>query len=442
MALSGNLKNAIRFKARAVLFASAVFMALPLGARAQDRAITIDEAYRLAIANHERVAIAGEDIRQAEADLRKAISRILPNLTAEGSYTRYSAEKGTGTFITQPESSRNAELRLTQPLYSGGREWATQRQAKLQIKSSREGLEGTKEDVLRDASRAYYGALKAMKTVEIQRAALKRADERLDVAEARLKVGEVTRSAVLRAEAERAGAEADLIRANNSLENTIELLQRITGVQEKITVVEPAAQPPVALAAEALVDEALKERTDYSQRTLEERAADEGIKIARAGFKPSLRLEGLYSWRDQDPVTSFFQENSASATLRLTYPIFEGFLRRAELFEARSSLRQAELRRLGLKRDIEVQVREALNNVKAIEALTESFRRQLAFAEEDYRMVFEQFKFGVATTLDVIEAENTLVSAQSSLANAVYDLELAKIDLKYVTGALIEGTEE
>ena len=57
-------------------------------------------------------------------------------------------------------------------------------------------------------------------------------------------------------------------------------------------------------------------------------------------------------------------------------------------------------------------------------------------------MVFEQFKFGVATTLDVIDAENTLVSAQSSLANAVYDLELAKIDLKYVTGALIEGTEE
>jgi len=438
----GNLTKAVRSKTRAVIFAAAVFMALPSGAYAQDRAITIDEAYKLAIANHERVAIAGEDIRQAEADLRKTISRILPNLTAEGSYTRYTADKGTGTFITQPESSTNAELRLTQPLYSGGREWATQRQAKLQIKSSREGLEGAKEDVLRDTSRAYYGALKAMKTVEIQKAALRRALERLDVAEARLKVGEVTRSAVLRAEAERAGAEADLIRANNSLENTIELLQRITGVRERISVVEPPAQPPVALTAKALVEHAVKERTDYNQRTLEERAADEGIKIARAGFKPSLRLEGLYSWRDQDPTTTFFQENSASATLRLTYPIFEGFLRKAELSEARSSLRQAELRRLGLRRDIEVQVRETLNNVKAIEALTESFRRQLAFAEEDYKMVFEQFKFGVATTLDVIDAENTLVSAQSSLANAVYDLELAKIDLKYVTGALIEGTEE
>ena len=441
MAVPGNFTSSFCTKMY-VLFTAAVFIALPAGALAQDRVVKIDEAYSLAVANHERVAIAGEEIRQAEADLRKAVSRILPNLTAEASYTRYTAEKGSGTFIIQPESAKNAELRLTQPLYSGGKEWATQRQAKLQIRSSREGLEGAKEDVLRDTSRAYYGALKAMKTVEIQKAALKRADERLEVAKARLKVGEVTRSAVLRAEAERAGAEADLIKAVNGLDNSLELLQRITGVRERIRVEEPAAQPAVALAPDELVEQAMKERTDYNQRTFEERAADEGITIARAGFKPSLRLEGLYSWRDQDPATTFFQENSASATVRLTYPLFEGFLRRAELSEARSSLRQAELRRLGLKRDIEVQVREAVNNVKAIEALTESFRRQLAFAEEDYRMVFEQFKFGVATTLDVIDAENTLVSAQSSLSNAVYDLELAKIDLKYSTGALIEGTEE
>jgi len=209
-------------------------------------------------------------------------------------------------------------------------------------------------------------------------------------------------------------------------------------VRERIRVEEPAAQPAVALAPDELVEQAMKERTDYNQRTFEERAADEGITIARAGFKPSLRLEGLYSWRDQDPATTFFQENSASATVRLTYPLFEGFLRRAELSEARSSLRQAELRRLGLKRDIEVQVREAVNNVKAIEALTESFRRQLAFAEEDYRMVFEQFKFGLVTTVDVIDSDTELVSAERTLANAAYDLELAALELEYAVGVLLE----
>ena len=125
--------------------------------------------------------------------------------------------------------------------------------------------------------------------------------------------------------------------------------------------------------------------------------------------------------------------------MRLTYPLFEGFLRKAELTDARSEFREAELVRLGLKRNISVQVNEAVNNVKVTDSLIEAFRRQVAFAEEDYAMVFEQFKYGVATTLDVIDADTTLVSAQTSLASAVYDLEVAKLNLKFVTGTLSDG---
>ncbi|CAG1066013.1 Outer membrane protein TolC [uncultured bacterium] len=407
---------------------------------AQERTITLEEAYRLALENHEDLFIARENINQARTDLTKSVARILPNITAEGSYTRYTESKSSGTgFVTQPESATTAELRLTQPLYSGGREWAVQRQAKLQIESETKGLEGVSESVMLDTARAYYGVLKAQKDVEIKRAAHKRAGERLEVADARFTVGEVTKSAVLRAQAELAGAEAELLRSLNNLDNSLVLLKRLTGIEGAFNLVEPPAEGPVTLAPERLIERALEERSDYTRLLLQEKAASESITIAKAGFKPSLRLEGVYTWRDQEPQTTFFQEDSASGTLRLTYPIFEGFLRKAELADARSEFREAELVRLGLKRDISVQVNEAVNNIKAIESLTESFRRQVAFAEEDYSMVFEQFKFGVATTLDVIDADTTLVSAQTSLASATYDLEVAKLNLKFVTGTLVEA---
>lgn len=424
-----------------VVFAVSLF--IPPVLQAQDtlavNLLTLDEAYAMALGNHEAVGIAAEDINQRRADLNKAFSRILPNLTVEGSYTRYSEAKQSGAFVTQPESGTNAEVRITQPLYSGGKEWATQRQAKLLIERSREGLEGVNENVMLDTARAYYGVLKGQKDVEIKRAALKRAIERRTVASARFRVGEVTKSAVLRAEAEVAGAEAELTKSINGLENTRQVLLRLTGAPADVVVGDPQAHGPVQETADELVTKSLEARSDYRQSLLEEKAASEGITVARAGFKPSLKLEGLYTWRDQDPQTTFFQEDSTSGTVRLTYPIFEGGLRKAELNEAHSKLRQAELRRLGLRRNIEVNVREAVNNLKAIEALIESFRRQLSFAEEDYAMVFEQFKFGVATTLDVIDADVTLTSAQRSLSNAVYDLELAKLDLRYVTGVLITG---
>lgn len=405
----------------------------------QERAITLDEAYRLSLENHEDLGVSRENINQAKAELTRAVSRILPNVTAEGTYTRYTESKSSGTgFVTQPESTTGLDVRLTQPLYSGGREWAIQRQARLQIQSETRGLEGATESVMLDTAGAFYGVLKAQKDVEIKTAALKRADERLEVAEARFTVGEVTKSAVLRAQAERAGAEAELVRSRNSLQNSRVLFARLTGIEGTFSLVEPEPHPPVALQAGELIDKALEQRSDYTRLVLQERAAGEGITVARAGFLPSLRLEGVYSWRDQDPQTTFFQKESASGTLRLTYPIFEGFLRKAEYTQAKSQLREAELIRLGLKRDISVQVIEAANNVKAIEALQESFRRQVAFAEEDYTMVFEQFKFGVATTLDVIDADTTLVSAQTSLASATYDLEIAKLNLKFVTGTLSE----
>lgn len=413
-------------------------LAFAPGLYAGERAVTLEEAYRLALENHEDLGVARENINQARTDLTKSVARILPNITAEGSYTRFTESKSSGFGVIQPEFTTAAELRITQPLYSGGREWAVQRQAKLQIQSETKGLEGATESVMLDTGRAYYGVLKAQKDVEIKRAALKRAGERLAVADARFTVGEVTKSAVLRAQAELAGSEAELLRSINNLDNGKVLLARLTGIDGAFNLVEPAPQGAVALVPERHIERALEERSDYTRLLLQEKAATESITIAKAGFKPSLRLEGVYSWRDQDPQTTFFQKESASGTLRLTYPIFEGFLRKAELTDARSEFREAELVRLGLKRDISIQVIEAINNVKATDSLIESFRRQVAFAEEDYSMVFEQFKFGVATTLDVIDADTVLVSAQTSFASATYDLEIAKLNLKFVTGTLVE----
>lgn len=423
----------------AALAAAAAIFASPCTLRASDRVMSLDEAYSLALEHHEEVGIAKENINQAKADLTKSVARILPNITAEGAYTRYTESKSSGTgFLTQPESSTTAEVRLTQPLYSGGREWALQRQARLQILGETRGLDGVREAVMLSTARAYYGALKAGKDVEIKTAAVKRAKERLEVADARLSVGEVTKSAVLRARAELAGAEAELLRASNGLDNSLVLLARLTGIEGRFSLAEPQAHATADLDTRRLTELALENRSDYARVSLQEKAAAESIKIAKAGFKPSLRLEGVYSWRDQDPQTTFFQEDSASGTLRLTYPLFEGFLRKAELTEARSELREAEFARVGLKRNISVEVSEAVNGVKVTGALIEAFRRQVAFAEEDYAMVFEQFKYGVATTLDVIDADTVLVSAQTSLASAVYDLEVARLNLEFVTGTLSE----
>ncbi|MBI5234902.1 MAG: TolC family protein [Deltaproteobacteria bacterium] len=414
----------------------------PSVADGSKRVVTLAEAYRLAVENHEYVGMAEEGIVQADANYDKAFSQLLPKLNAEGSYTAYSKEVKSGTFTIQPDDSSRIDVKLTQPLYSGGREWAARRQAASTLDKMRLGFNAAREAVMRAVARAYFGALKALKDVEIKKAALKRADERRKVATARLKVGELTKSAALRAEAVAAGAEADLIKADGEAVNARNLLKRVVGITEDFDPVEPPLKPLPIHSHEDAIKAAYADRLDYRQSILEKDALEAGVDYAESGYYPSLRLEGAYSWKEQEPHTTFFQKESVYGAAVLTFPIFEGGLRIAEVSEARSKAREADFKRLALKRDIALQITEAVNRMNTAKAVIESYKRQNAFAEEDYKMVFEQFKYGLATTVDIIDADATLISAQSSLMNSTYDYELSKLEYKVVIGSLLEELEK
>ena len=167
--------------------------------------------------------------------------------------------------------------------------------------------------------------------------------------------------------------------------------------------------------------------------------AKEGIRYARGGFMPTLRLDGVYSGRDQDPVSSaFFNKESIYASITLTYPLYEGGLRVAEVSEAESKFREAGLKKIILAKEIELEVRDASYNIDAIKSAIEFYRTQVSFAEENYNTVFKQFTYGLAVNADVIDANSTLVAAQSSLSNSTIDLQLAIIELKKRMGLLLD----
>lgn len=405
-----------------------------------EKTITLDEAYRLALTSNEAIGIAQEGISQADSNVDKAFSQILPRLNAEGSYTVFSEQKLYAGSVIQPDDYARVDVKLTQPIYTGGREYAARRQARIISSRSKAARAAAREAVIRLTARAYYGLLKVERDVEIKVAALKRAEERQKVAVARLKAGEVTRTTVLRSDALLAGAQAELIKAQGDVKNARSLLSRITGISGGFHLAEPPELAASLQDADALIKTALAQRSDYKQSLLDERAADEGISYAKSWFMPSLRLEGTYTWREQHPASYVYPKESVSGAVVISVPIFEGGLRYAELSEARSKRREAELRRFALKRDIEVQVVESINRLESVSASLETYKRQLSFTEDDARMVAEQFKYGLVTIVEVIDSDSALVSAQRSLMTAAYDLELAKIELKAATGRLNEET--
>jgi outer membrane protein len=173
---------------------------------------------------------------------------------------------------------------------------------------------------------------------------------------------------------------------------------------------------------------------------IREAIALNGIKFARGGFLPTLSLEGIYTRRDQDVENPFFfMKRDKRATLTLALPLFEGGLRLAEFREAHSRARQAGLERTLLEDRIEVEVKKALRDLTAVESVLENFKDQVAFAQENFTLVEKQFAFGLATNIDLLDANSLLHDAQRQLSNTSYDRDLTVLRVQKAVGLFLEG---
>ena len=435
----GPLKAAGRVPVLGALALAATLL-VPGPARAER--FSLEQLYRLALERNERVRVAREQVFQAKRDRDRAVSQILPRLAIEGTYQRYAAEKlgrfGTSAFVLLPESESSLQVVLRQPLFSGGRLRSGLRIARAGIQASRQDARVVREELLLRVGEAAYAVLKARRDVEIAEMSVRQLEEHRRVAALRFQVGELTRVALLRAEAELAGAKASRIRAREALETAREALRRLVDLPEPFVLEEPREPDYTPPSLEELLRLARTHRAELARSRWARKIAEENVALARSRFLPDLSLEGVYVRQDQNPRSPFFLEEVAYAGVRLTFPVFEGGLRRAELRQARSRLVQASLEARALEKRIQEEVRRARAAWVQLTASLEALRKQVAYAREGYAMAQKLFRHGLAAPLDVLDAHTRLIAAERDLAHTTYDRHVAVLRLQRSIGRLSE----
>jgi outer membrane protein len=402
--------------------------------------MTLEEVYAKALQSNEQVMIAREGIDIARGEKDKALSVMLPNLVAEASYTRRpDAILSPSGNVSRAEEEKALELRIRQPLYSGGRAMATYKSAKESIKESMEELKVAQEDLLFKVATAYYNLLKAQKNRSLAQVEVERLERHQKASESRFKVGEVTKTIVLRAQAELSRARADLARATAELKTARDQLILLAKLPADFEASDPPAPFLPPGDEQALTQLANQRRPDLVASSIREAVALNGIRFSRGGFLPTLSLEGIYSRQDQDPKNPFFfVKRDQRATLTLTLPLFEGGRRLAELREARSKARQTGLERTLLEDRIEAEVKNALRDLMTVDSVLENLKDQLAYAQENFILVEKQFTFGLATNIDALDANSLLHQAQKQLTNTQYDKDLAVLTLQKTVGIFLD----
>jgi outer membrane protein TolC len=154
--------------------------------------------------------------------------------------------------------------------------------------------------------------------------------------------------------------------------------------------------------------------------------------LVRGEFAPSVDLTGNYYLR-RSGISSNIKWD---VLFTLDYPFFQGGASRARYREAASKLRQARLLAQGLRRQIDVEVETAYLDLRASDALLKTLEAGFKAAEENHRLIQEEYRQGIGTNLEVLTAYTFFENARLDLDRERLNRKLLWLRLRAATGAM------
>ena len=440
-------------KIKSSLIICLLLVVFPIVAYGQE--YSLDELFVLSLERSETIKISEEDLSIADLNRKKALSALIPTFSAFANHTNYTEEKSSALGLVQPDYTNQWGLKVEQTFSLSGRELTAYSMAKDFIEKGRYSLQSVKGKQLLDVAASYFNVVKSKKAREIATANVERLEKHRNASRTRVEVGDATKTTLLRAEAELAGARSELIVAENSILLLKSVLASMVGIEGDIKVKEPqmlADSNDRSVINEitencekevlaCLKDRARNDRAEIRSLNIDLSIAEKNVNYNRGSYWPKLTVEGVYFREENKPARSFELQESIYGAIKFDFPFYEGGLRRAEVAESKAKLRQAEHILDDSTRLINIEIEEAYLHLKTVSSIINHLKAEMTYATDNFNSVEKQFLHGLADSIDVIDANTLLVTAEIKLANSQYNYQNAIIRLKHAVGVLLESIE-
>jgi len=408
----------------------------------QENAVyTLDKLYDMALERSEEVGISEEDLNISQQDRKKAFSFLIPSIDAIGSHTIYDKDKyADDNTLLQPTSRSFWGVKADQTFTLNGKELIGLKISEDMIEKSQEELSAVTEAFLFGVAASYFDVLKAIKALDISDANVTRLKTQKNSVSVRLNLQEVSKTDMFRVEAELSRANADLVAQKNLLTFSRAVLAQLAGLEStfQISEVDIQSDPTDSMALPELKAMAYDNRSELKALELQQQISEDEIRFYKSDFWPTLTVEGAYINNEQDPSTNYVADDSLSLGLIVNMPLFDGGFRRADIKESQSRKHQAELRFSALKKQIDIDLEQSYLAVITAKGILGSLEDQVKFAQSNYDAVSMQFDHGLANSVDIMDANTLLVTAERELSDASYIYQLAILRLYRVQGTFLK----
>jgi outer membrane protein TolC len=403
------------------------------------RSITLDEAVVISLENQPQIRARLGEYAAAKYRVDQALSTLLPQLTGSVSTSRtessvMSTSSSGATTITpfsrQFGDTFSAQVQLSQLLFDFGKTAASTDAARKLSEVALENVELQRQVLTQAVKREYTNINFSQRLIRVNEQALQRAELNLRSARGFFEVGTRPKSDVTRAEVDVANARVDVIRARNAERLARAALNTAMGVpvDTPTRVIDNLVYQPSSLDRARLMDEALRRRPESRQARLRAEAADAQLRRAFRDFFPDISGVGAYGG-----LRTSLDENW-SATLSLSWSIFDGGNRIARHREAQANLEAAQATVRATDLDIHNQVEQVLITVNEADERIQAAQKAVESAQENFRLAQGRFDAGVGTILELTDAQLALTLAQNTEARALADYRIALYDLDRAVG--------
>jgi outer membrane protein TolC len=358
---------------------------------------------------------------------------ILPSLTASIDATKFSTEFfNVGTGRNQAEAV-NASLTASYDLFS--------LRKFTDLSRTRAELEGAEATELEQRFRTalltesdYYAVLQNQELARVAADRIRRAEEGLGIARARVVSGAAVQSDSLQLVLELTQARTDQLRRDAALRVARLELGRRIGEAGPVDAapVDTTEAPELPIGVDEAVQLALTQGPQYRAARAGERAASAFLQGQRGGFLPQLTLTGTHLRFDDGFFPS--ARNVSSLALTVSLPIWDDGRREIAVSQARVNRDVAQAIRADLERAARADVTQAVEAYVTARATTALSVTGVLVARENYRVQESRYRAGSTTILDVLDAQIRLTQSEADLVQSRYAARLALAGLEAILG--------
>jgi outer membrane protein len=388
---------------------------------------SLDDAMVSAYSNNPGLNAARASLRATDEAVPQALSNFRPALGGSANASRQEVNGG------NPTQQRGVSVTVDQTVFNGFRNLNALKSAETAVLSGRESLRNTEQTTLLNAATAFMNLVQAQATLNLRNNNIQFLTQQVKAAEDRLNVGTGTKTDVASANASLAAAQTQYYQAVSALNTAIAVYEQVIGHKPSSLGAARSVDILLPKTLEAALAAGFAQHPTIKSAEYAVDTADFAVKSAEGALVPTVTVNGTISRAINNTGQT---TDTASLRANLTIPIWSGGVQSSRVRAAKETLGQRRIELDAARESVRQSVTSAWGALDAARASIRAADSQVAAQQLVLQGFMEQLKVGQATTLDVLNAQQTLLNAQLSQVTGQHDRVVAAYTLLGAIGLL------